>query len=804
MSTEGARYRIDLESLLTRSDMVWGDPDGPPADWRAGSPIGNGDFGAMVYGYPDSMGLVLGKSDVWDRRNDEQSYFPGKTFSEFREAVLDPEEKAYEKIQEDHTASYDPQGAHLTTCGRLRLHLDEVSRVISCTLRTHLKDGLASLSWGPNRGPDPCRAASFVSRQFDVLCISVDRIPEDGRQDPVPWELSRPRLDDNPLPELTVADDACFLTQRFVVGGCYVIAIAALEGQCVAEESVGRLVGALTGDEAGKCSLILTIVSSWDNPDPLAEAKRRLKAAKAAGREEILQTHRNWWEDYWLRGLASVGDPGVEQWYYRSLYLCGSALEPGKQSPGLQGLWVGENYPPWRADFHGDVNIQALYWGLFTNNRLDMMEPYLSHYHRTADVARQDAAGYFQMRGLRFPIAGTIGGCEWASTSASILKTEPCCSSWITQLFWQYYEWTLDEEFLREVAYPLLRDVALFFTDYLTWDDQGQRWTVVPAVHFEADHNELRTPALRVMGSNSLYAHAMFYGAFKRAIAAADVLGVDEEHVATWRERLEGLYSPPVTEEGYWKAWENRPPTYSGHNYMLPHVFPAELVSRHHGPAAWRQQAQATWKHLRESSDSCSTGEVGFGGQGICEVLRLGDRDWAFRGARFPQDPRWWPHGTTRIWEAGIFQAETGAGVCRMLADMVLLCLDGVIYLFDGVPDDVPARFHSLRAAGAFLISAERRTDLPDYVLVRSLAGRTLRLANPWPGRSVSVLSSAEAKQIETGPTEVIEMQTREQADYLITAAGTAMESIPIVDFAVAVPDPGQTDRPTDGKQRSP
>ena len=275
MSTEGARYRIDLESLLTRSDMVWDGPDGPPADWRAGAPIGNGDFGAMIYGYPDSMTLVLGKSDVWDRCNDDKSYFPGRDFSEFRETLFRPTEEAFHKMVEEHGASYDMHGAHLTTCGRLRLHIDEVSRVVACTLRTHLKDGLASLSWG-ECGPDPSKAATFVSREFDVLCISVERPGQDGREDPTPWELSRPRLADNPLPELTVADDACFLTQKFNSGGGYVIAVAALEGQCAMEACIGRLVGALTPDAAGKCSMVLTIVSSWDSPDPLAEAKRRL------------------------------------------------------------------------------------------------------------------------------------------------------------------------------------------------------------------------------------------------------------------------------------------------------------------------------------------------------------------------------------------------------------------------------------------------------------------------------------------------------------------------------------------------
>ena len=70
------------------------------------------------------------------------------------------------------------------------------------------------------------------------------------------------------------------------------------------------------------------------------------------------------------------------------------------------------------------------------------------------------------------------------------------------------------------MAYPLLRDVALFFSDYLIWDDERGQWIIAPSVHFEA-----KCPDFRAWGRNSLYAQAMFRGAFDRAIKAAKLLG---------------------------------------------------------------------------------------------------------------------------------------------------------------------------------------------------------------------------------------------------------------------------------------
>jgi hypothetical protein len=779
LPAEHTRYTLDLPTLLDRHDMIWGDPQGPPADWRAGAPIGNGDFGAMIYGYPDAMGFVLGKSDVWNRRNDDRSEFIGETFSAYRQTFFDDDEAGFETLRDDAKPSYRKDSPHLTTCGRFVLHLEEAAIIASCTLRTHLREGLAALSWREPNSETKVRA--LISRRFEVLTVDVKRQGDARVDEAIPWELSRAKLPENPAVEAIVDNGVCYLTQRFAAGGGYTVAVTALTGGCAAEVRDGRLWGKFMPDPEGALAVMLTIVSSEDAPDTEAEALRRLQRAKEAGPQLVAEEHSEWWQEYWKRGLASVGDPEVERLYYTSLYLTASTLQAGKQSPGLQGIWVGENVPPWNADFHSNVNIQCVYWGLFTNNRLDLVEPYLRHYHRTAAAARRDAAEYFQMRGLRFPHGGSIGGNETTQPDYQTLGTDPSASSWVTQLFWQYYEYSQDRSFLEEVAYPLLRDVALFFTDYLIWDEEQQHWIIAPSVHFEA-----RGKDFGAWGRNSLYAQAMFRSAFARAIAAAGVLGQDEELVDEWSQRLAQLAPLPLTAEGDWKAWEDQEPYYPNHNYLLPIAFPAELVSQWHGPTDWLEQARRTWEHLEESQDTCFSGELGFGGQGVCELLRIGEIEAAFERARLPEDENaYCRNGAVRLWQPGIFQMDQGPGMCRILADMMLLGLDEVIHLFPGIPQGVPARFHSLRAPGAFLVSAEKRSDDVDYALVRSLAGGMLRLTNPWPDKTVAAVSLTDGQTSELARGALLEVETRAIADYLLRPAETALERVSVQDFAI-------------------
>ena len=777
LSARRTRFSIDLAQLLDRHDMVWGAPQGPPADWRAGAPVGNGDFGAMIYGYPDAMGFVLGKSDVWNRQNDEGSQFIGETFDAYRRTFFDDDEQGFERLRREARASYCDELPHLTTCGRLILHLDEGGVIASCTLRASLRSGGASLTWsGPGTRAE---VRALVSRRFQVLYVEFTRDGENPDAEKVHWELGRPLLPRNPAPAASAEDGVCLLTQHFAAGGSYSVGVAALAGHCSAAAHEGRLAGVWAPGDRGVGALILTVVSSDDAADTELEARRRLDRAARAGAPVIVEEHLRWWRHYWRRGLASVGAEAVERGYYRSLYLAGSALEAGKQSPGLQGPWVGENVPPWNADFHSNVNIQCVYWGMFANNRLDLVEPYLRHYHRTAAAARRDAARYFRMRGLRFPHGGSFGGNETTQPDYQTLGTDPSASSWVTQLFWQYYEYSRDRAFLDEVAYPLLRDVALFFTDYLVWDEERRRWIIAPSVHFEAGGR-----GFRAWGRNSLYAQAMFRGAFQRAIAAAGILERDPELVEEWRERLERLAPPPTTPQGYWKAWEDQEPYYRDHNYLLPLAFPAELVSQWHGPREWYEQARRTWKHLQESGQSCFSGEMGFGGQGLCELLRIGEVETAFARAHYPDEEEAFArNGAVRLWAPGIFQMDHGPGMCRVLADMMLTGLDGVLHLFPGIPAGVPARFHSLRAPGAFLVSAERRTDEVDYVLVRALAGGTLRLENPWPSARVAV-AGLEGGESTVAGSDLLLLETRPGSDYLLRPAATVMERIPLADFA--------------------
>ena len=64
-----------------------------------------------------------------------------------------------------------------------------------------------------------------------------------------------------------------------------------------------------------------------------------------------------------------------------------------------------------------------------------------------------------------------------------------------------------------------------------------------------------------------------------------------------------------------------------------------------------------------------------------------------------------------------------------------------------------------------------------DYLLVRSLAGGALRVANPWPDKTVAVASLTDGETSQIAGGELLEVATSAASDYLVQPAETVLET---------------------------
>ena len=687
--------------------------------------LGNGDLGAAVFGYPDNYTLALGKADLWDRRDPGRGFLPEGTFADVRRCFEQQDEEEYDRLSATLPTCRLPT---LMPAGVLRLRVAEAAINSSCSQRLSLFTGISTTSFLPtgqyvqtqrSRG-ESTQIRTLVSLPHDVLALRL--IPGAYPLGPVGMEYSRSPTPEVPAPDIQPDGPVALLRYRLPAGDSYVVALS-VDGAEIEWQTAGhRLVGDGEVPAAGEELVVYaTLVSETDTADPLDLARQRLERAAAAGIGAVEAGHRKWWSSFWERTHAFIDDDGAERGFYRGTYLCGSCLRPGKQSPGLQGAWVKENHPAWRADFHGNINMQALYWGCFTGNRPDLVEPLLAYYLSILPRCRRHTREYFQMDGVYLPHACDIFGNPLGNTSVLNLLTSMTPSCWLASMFWDHFAYTQDRRFLEEIAYPLLREVTHFTEDYVSIDAQD-KVTIAPSIQWETGSK------LEGWGVNSQYDLAALRRLWQVTLQAAEILGTDSEERGRWQRRLAGMPDfPQDGGSGGWKAFADKPPIHaSGHGpWLTCPVFPFEQVSLYHGPRSWYRQALAS--HRDEEAHG-SPLPAWCGGYGVGIAARLGLRELALELARMEAGPTF----SLGSWESPIIQVDHAPGMSRALGDLLLLTLGGVIHLFPGVPGPVSAWFHSLRAEGAFLVTAEKRGREVAYALLHSLSGSRLRLASPF------------------------------------------------------------------------
>jgi len=285
-------------------------------------------------------------------------------------------------------------------------------------------------------------------------------------------------------------------------------------------------------------------------------------------------------------------------------------------------------------------------------------------------------------------------------------------------MYWWAYLHTLDRDFLARIAYPILRDVALYYRGLLelAGRDGYGRYLVEPSTWAEYRGTEIEG-----WSTNSSYEIASHMAAFQQAADAADILGVDPELAAAWREVLRALPDLPTNEQNAWLRWPQGDGTADTSSFFYL-VFPCEVAGAYNGPEELRAQARASWEVARTRQL-----RAGFGGTVIAAAVRLGDADSAFGLASEIS-----PNGLVADSDNGTMQADHGPGMSLALNAMLALGIDGAIVPFAGMPPDVDVAFHSLRAPGAVLVSGEQRDGRVRCLSLQSLCGGSLRVLNPF------------------------------------------------------------------------
>ncbi|MFI6537322.1 glycosyl hydrolase family 95 catalytic domain-containing protein [Nonomuraea sp. NPDC050547] len=179
-------------------------------------------------------------------------------------------------------------------------------------------------------------------------------------------------------------------------------------------------------------------------------------------------------------GAAPQADRALEQLYYQfGRYLLVSSSRPGSLPANLQGVWNVHEAPPWQADYHVNINLQMNYWPAEMTNLGETFEPFARYVDGLREPGRVTARQMYGADGFVAHHASNIFGHTGAWDHPAYFFPES--GAWLAGQLYDHYRFTRDRSFLKKTAYPVMKDAARFWLDFLQTDPRDGKLVAIPS-----------------------------------------------------------------------------------------------------------------------------------------------------------------------------------------------------------------------------------------------------------------------------------------------------------------------------------